>query len=616
MSVLRVNTNGTIDASFGFSGMAYANFTSSLYSRDQGSGIAVQTDGKIVISGSAYGNFREYTGVARFLSDGTLDTTFGINGRTTVSVSLDIPYSSVWPLTDGRLLVSNYQGVFALNSSGILDTTFDGDGIVYANGAVRAMTVQADGAIVLGGYFFNGFGVKRLLASGSPDASFSGDGTAVAAMGLSLDTATHSALQTDGKIVVVGGSQRVGYQVARYLPNGQLDPSFSADGLQIIGFGEQYFGALATSVVIQNDGRIVVAGWLRESNNTVTYSRIGVVRLNVDGTLDASFSGDGILLTDLTGSAEASSVLLQPNGKIVVAGAWNDHATLLRLNSDGSYDTQFSSDGVVSMATMGSMISSIVLQPDGRILAAGYQRPSSFVNTRYAHVLMVARFNANGSLDQSFGVKGKMVDPGSSQRTADDIVLLPDGRFVVAGDTSYYGQGIETSQIALSRYNPDGSIDGTFGVRLINQFEPFGYSDFEETYVLSWSSAVLRQPDGKLVLAGYSSRRAVVVRLNEDGSLDSSFGGDGMVDSALPGKTVRATNVLLQADGKLVISGSVQGNLSDALNSDFYLMRLTNETVPAYSTSVRINAQGHLEIFDAWVAMIAGNSNAQTMRLS
>ena len=599
MSVLRVNTNGSIDATFGFSGMAYANFAFSLYSRDQGSSIAVQADGKIVISGSAYGNFRSYTAVARFLTDGSLDDAFGSNGRATVLVSQDIATSSVVPLADGGLLVSNYQGLLALNSAGVLDTNFDSDGVVVANGAVRAMARQSDGAIVLAGRFQSGFGVKRLLANGTTDTSFSADGVTGAPMGPSIDSATHSALQPDGKIIVVGGDQLGRFQVARYLPDGGLDTSFSTDGLLTIQFGQQYYYGLANAVAVQNDGRIVLAGTLRESNHPTTYSRIGVARLNIDGSLDASFSGDGLVVSELTGSAEASSMLIQPDGKIVVAGAWNDFATLWRFNGDGSYDSRFSGDGIVSMASAGTLISSIVLQPDGRILAAGYQRPSSFLNTIYGSVLMVARFNANGSLDSTFGTNGKMLDPGSRQRTADDIVLLPDGRFAVAGDTTVYRQGSESSQMAVSRYNPDGSIDGTFGTRLLDQYEWFGYNDFDSANVISWSSSLLRQPDGKLVVAGYSQLRMVVARLNEDGSFDSSFGGDGMTDSFVANHSLRASDVLLQPDGKLVVSGHARA-FTGTVNQDFYLIRLTSETLPAYSTSLRLNAQGNIEIFDAW----------------
>ena len=599
MSVLRLNTNGSIDATFGFSGMAYANFAFSLYSRDQGSGIAVQADGKIVVSGSAYSNFRSYTAVARFLTDGSLDNDFGSNGRTTVPVGQDIVTSSVVPLDDGRLLVSNYQGLLALNSAGVLDTTIDGDGVVFANGSVRAMARQGDGAILLAGSFQSGFGVKRLLANGTTDTSFSADGVAGAPMGASVDSAVHSALQADGKIIVVGGDQRGQFQIARYLTDGGLDTSFSTDGLLTIQFGEQYYYGMANAVAVQSDGRIVLAGTLRENNNPTTYSRIGLARLNIDGSLDSSFSGDGLVISELTGSAEASSMLVQPDGRIVVAGAWNDSATLWRFNSDGSYDTRFSGDGVTSMASVGTLISSIVLQPDGRILAAGYQRPSSFLNTGFGSVLMVARFNANGSLDSTFGVKGKMLDPGSRQRTADDIVLLPDGRFAVVGDTTFYRQGIETSQMAVSRYNPDGSIDGPFGTRLIDQYESFGYNDFESVNVTSWSSTLLRQPDGKLVVGGYSDRRLVVARINEDGSPDSSFGGDGLTDTLLPNHTLRPTNVLLQPDGKLIISGTVRATTGFGIQ-DFYVQRLTSEPLPTYSASVRINAQGNVEIFDAW----------------
>ncbi len=346
-------------------------------------------------------------------------------------VSTEVPYSQVAITPDAKLLVTNYQGLFRLTAQGELDSSFSQIGYAPAGGLVRTMALQSDGAVILAGTFLNGFGVKRLTADGSPDGTFSRDGVAQALMGPSSDTAMHSAIQADGKIVVVGGSQR-GFEVARYLTTGQLDPSFAADGQLTISFGEQYYDSLATAVVVQSDGRIVVSGWLRESGNQTTTSRMGVVRLGSDGTLDTSFSADGLQVSEGGGYAEANSLVLQPDRKLVIAGFWNDRATLWRLNADGSFDTRFSGDGVVSMATEASTINRIVLQPDGKILAAGFVRPSSFLTTSYASVLMVARFNANGSLDTSFGTNGKMVDPGNRLRTADDIALAPDGSFTVS----------------------------------------------------------------------------------------------------------------------------------------------------------------------------------------
>lgn len=598
MAVTRLHTNGSVDTAFGINGTSYANFTSSRYSNDQGRGIAVQADGKIVISGSAYGNFNEYTGVARFLSNGTLDPDFGIEGRVRVPVSLDYASSDVVPLASGRLLVANYQGVIALDSQGAIDTSFGINGSAVSGGTVEAMVVQSDGAIVLAGYFLYGFAVKRLTPVGTPDTSFSRDGIAVAAMGPSNDTAMHSTLQPDGKILVVGGGQR-GYNVARYLPNGLLDTSFSEDGLTNIGLGDEFYEATATAVALQSDGRIIIAGTLRESNNPTTTSRMGVIRLAIDGTLDLSFSSDGILVSELTGYAEATSMLVQPDGKIVVAGNANSHATLLRLNSDGTYDTRFSGDGIVAMATIESYISSIVLQPDGRILAAGRQVPLNN-NSRFGSILMMARFNSNGSLDSTFGVSGKMIDPSSLQRTADDVVLLPDGRFVVVGDYSYYQQNSETSKLAVTRYNANGSIDGTFGTRIIEHVESFVLTTFETYATRTWGTSLLRQVDGKVVVVGYSDQRMIAARLNDDGTQDSSFGGDGLVDVSVTGQTVRPTNVILGLNGQLIVSGYVGNNSPSILQRDFFLASLTNANVPAYSTLVRISAAGNLEIIDAW----------------
>ncbi len=598
MSVMRLTVHGGIDTTFGFSGITYANFVASNFSRDQGSGIAVQADGKILISGSAYGGFRQYTGVARFMADGTLDNSFGIEGRVRVSVGNDVTGGQVIPLADGGILVSNYRSVLALDSNGNLNPDFGTGGIAWANGTVGGMARQSDGAILLAGAFQRGFAVKRLLADGTPDDSFSKDSVALLVMGLSLDVANHSALQSDGKIIVAGSNSQ-GFAIARYLPNGTLDSSFSGDGLLELNFGDEFYDSAATAIAAQSDGRIIVTGWVREENNSFISSRMVVARLNVDGSLDLSFAEDGFLLTDLPGYAQANTVLVQPNGKVVVAGSWNDRATIMRLNSNGTYDTQFSTDGIASMVTEGSTISSIALQPDGRILAAGSTRPY-FSNPYYSSILLLTRFNVNGSIDTTFGARGKVVDATSRQRTADDMVLLPDGSFVVVGDASIFRQGFETSQLAVSRYLADGSLDGLFGTQVVEFTESASYSDFVRATPRSWGSAVLRQPDGKLVAVGYSDTRMVITRFHEDGTLDSSFAGDGRAELGLAGETLRASNVVMQADGKLIVSGTVRGGTYTMADNDFYLVRLTASTVPEFAADVRRNAQGNIEINDAW----------------
>ena len=145
--------------------------------------------------------------VARFNSNGSLDQDFGIEGRVTYSASSNIPTGQVFVLADQRLVVTSYYSVMRLTSSGQLDTTFDNDGVASASGLIRSAARQSDGAIILGGTFNGMFGVKRLLADGLADSSFSFDGLAVSPMGNSSDTATHSAMQSDGRIIVVGSSQ-------------------------------------------------------------------------------------------------------------------------------------------------------------------------------------------------------------------------------------------------------------------------------------------------------------------------------------------------------------------------------------------------------------------------
>ncbi|MCC6511028.1 MAG: hypothetical protein IT423_18140, partial [Pirellulaceae bacterium] len=600
MFVLRLNTNGTNDSSFSGDGFAFVDFVSARVSRDQARGVAVQADGRILVTGSVYGNFSDYAGLARLNVNGSLDDTFGDQGRVRYPLFREIPTGDVLVQSDGRVLMTTHQGIARFQSNGTLDTSWDGDGFLPVSGTIYTGKLQADGSVVVGGNFLQRFGVRRYLSSGAVDLGFAGGGVATTLMGPSNDLANHSVLQADGKIVVVGSSQG-GFAVARYLSTGALDTTFSSDGLGVYKFGSDSFEAEATSVAMQSNGQIVVAGWVQERMLGSSSARFAVVRLNSDGSLDTNFSEDGFQTTDLGGASQAQSVVVQNDGKIVVGGrSLGNFATLVRYNTDGSLDRTFSGDGISSMASEGSAISRIVLQPDGRILAAGFQNTPSGRQSRYSTILMMARFNANGSLDSSFGIKGKMVALGTSQRNADDIVLLPDGRFVVVGEASVFTNGSETIHMAVSRFHANGNVDDTFGTRVLTQTEKSSFGDFFIDPMRSWGSSLMRQADGKLVVSGYGDNSLIVVRLRDDGSLDTSFAGDGSFALGSTSDRLRATHVLQQASGELVVTGYARSSTRDSFEHDFLAVRLQNQPVGSSAMSVSLNSLGQIAITDLW----------------
>ncbi|MCF8000013.1 MAG: hypothetical protein K9L25_13345 [Methylovulum sp.] len=393
------------------------------------------------------------------------------------------------------------------------------------------------------------------------------------------DEARAVILQSDGKIVVVGYATTNGtvkFGLVRYNSNGSLDSSFDGDGIvtTTIGSGED----VANSVVIQPDGKLVAAGYSDNgSNNDFT-----LARYNADGSLDSSFDGDGIVTTDVAvavgsfGENSANSVIIQPDGKLVAAGESQYgppyQFALVRYNADGSLDTSFRYTGTVTTRVHGyrDVATSVVIQPDGKLVAAGYSDPIGFGSDRDYDFALV-RYNADGKLDSSFNYEGIVTTAISSGKdVANSVVIQPDGKLVVAG-YSDSNNDFTFNDFTLVRYNSNGSLDTTFDGDGIVTTAVVGSSG---------ANSVILQPDGKLVAAGYSHNGSdhdfALARYNPDGSLDSSFDGDGIVTTAigsggdvvLLGEDV-ANSVVIQPDGKLVVAGtSYNGS-----NYDFALVR-------------------------------------------
>jgi uncharacterized delta-60 repeat protein len=380
----RMFAAGTLDPTFSSDGRLTTGFAAS---NDYGYSVAVQIDGKIVVAGrtdSGPGN--SDFALARYNADGTLDASLDGDGKLTTAIgsSYDTAYS-VALQSDGKIVVSGSSSGsgsgddFALaryNSDGTLDTSFDGDGkltTAFVGGSVDrgySMAVQSDGKIVVAGRSNSDFALARYNANGTLDTSFDGDGKLTTDFG-SLDDGLSVAVQSDGKIVVAGYSDNfidADFAVARYNADGTLDTSFSSDGKLTTDFGTQFdFGR---SVAVQSDGKIVVAG--NSENN------FAVARYNANGILDTLFDGDGLLTTDFGGSSDTGiSVVVQSDGKIVVAGnsrnGTNTDFAVARYNANGALDTSFDGDGRLTTAFGASDDhgSSVAVQSDGKIVVAG-----------------------------------------------------------------------------------------------------------------------------------------------------------------------------------------------------------------------------------------------------
>ena len=335
-ALARYNNNGSLDTSFDGDGKTTLNFGTN---EDYGQSVVIQNDGKIIIAGitTIIGLNTDFA-LARFNSDGTLDNTFGIGGKVITSVGGEDQVYQAAIQSDGKIVVvgtsslaSDYGYSLArFNTDGSLDTSFDGDGKTILDLAFDinrdsfTLAIQTDGKIVIGGVSDGDFALLRLNSNGSLDTTFDGDGKATTDIVTgNTDVIRSISIQSDGKIVATGTTYDTNsvadLVIVRYTTNGSLDSSFGNLGKVIVNFGGSEEG---TSIVLQNDGKIVVAG-------IIDFDFL-LLRYNSNGTIDTTFDTDGKVTTNFGGEDAAISIKLQTNGKIVVAGFSNDDFAVAR----------------------------------------------------------------------------------------------------------------------------------------------------------------------------------------------------------------------------------------------------------------------------------------------
>jgi uncharacterized delta-60 repeat protein len=406
--------------------------------------------------------------------------------------------------------------------------------------------------------------------SGTLDASFGTGGQVTTDFAGAGDGVGGIAVQPDGKLVAAGAATinwQADFTLARYNSNGTLDTGFGTGGKVTTDFGGIYEGA--RSVALQGDGRIVVAG----GSALGFYDNFALARYLSDGTLDTSFGTGGKVITSFGEvSSEASSVAVQPDGKIVAAGYanidGNGDFALVRYNSNGTLDTTFGTGGKVitdfGFLQQGYSYAfgySVAVQLDGKIVVAGV----AYIGPGRDFAL--ARYNSNGTLDNSFGTGGKVMSDFTRDDAAFSVAVQPDGKIVLAG-MSDVARGFG---FALVRYNSNGTLDASFGTGG-KVTTDFGLLDqgFSNAYVASLAV----QPDGGFVAAGRvyinGGFHSGMARYNSDGTLDASFGTGGKVTADFHGPYDydQFGSVVVQLDGKIVVVVSGLG--------DFTLVRYNN----------------------------------------
>lgn len=331
------------------------------------------------------------------------------------------------------------------------------------------------------------------------------------------------------------------------------DPSFDGDG--IVTTDHDHFDQI-NDIVIQPDGKIVAAGHTGRSGELVNRLEMMVARYNSDGSLDGGFGSGGIVTTAFGGHADATSIALQPDGKIVIAGRTDvlrrSEFAVLRYNPDGSPDDSFGGGGlVITPIRVFAEINDLAIQSDGKIVVAGDATFTSAPKPNGGGTLV--RYNTDGSRDDTFGDNGvtqaRSADlPGSQTISPRSVAIQMDEKIVVAGACV----GGSALRFCVTRYNADGSIDNTFdgdGL-VITDF------DFHSSAV---AEGVSIQPDGRIIAAGHSSGSngpvPVIARYNPDGSLDPTLNDVGTVITPhFVGFGVE--NLALQPDGKILLVGT------------------------------------------------------------
>jgi uncharacterized delta-60 repeat protein len=362
-----------------------------------------------------------------------------------------------------------------------------------ASDAGRAMVVQPSGHIVVAGDRADPSAgrdlvVTRLRPGGGLDTAFGGTGTVVTDVG-EIAMASGVALDAQGRIVVVGTRTEgdlVEVVVVRYLPDGALDTTFQQTGSLIFNFGGESFGE---SIAIQLDGKIVIAGSRTKPGEP---SRVAVARLNPDGGFDISFDGDGRRVIEFPTDAFGSSVAVQDDGKIVIAGTLvttsDDNFAVIRLAADGSFDLGFDGNGKADTDFGGDDSgAAVAIHADGHVVVAGTRTSTS--GSDFA----VGVYREDGSLEATFSGNGKSVADFAANEVGKAVAVQNDGKIVVAGQRT----GATGSDFAVARFLPDGSLDPTLdgdGKLRVDLFEGVATDDD--------AVAVAVAPGGKLVAAG------------------------------------------------------------------------------------------------------------------
>jgi uncharacterized delta-60 repeat protein len=379
---------------------------------------------------------------------------------------------------------------------------------------------------------------------GTLDSSFAINGKKVKPKGY----AEAVVIQSDGKIIA-GGSNHLGSRLVRYNQNGSIDKAFGINGEVVIDSNN---GSTLHSIVLTTDNKIITAG--SDGKN------FELAKFKSNGFLDSSFGINGKVSTNFLGKYDdAYSVAIEPNNKIVAVGTAFEQSeettriAVARYNPDGSLDNSFSYDGKVAKNISYYHFDdgySLILQPNGKIVVTG----DSYTGGGTDFILI--RFKSNGDIDETFGNNGYTITDFGGFESARYAAQQSNGKIIIVGGS--YNNGTGESKAILARYTINGKLDSTFGINGVNGN-------------LNAVGAIAIQPDDKILVAGGGVQ---VARFKKNGLPDSSFGNNGVfiIDSTNRYETVNA--IALQKSGKIIAAGD--SSAEDNYDGNYLVIRLKN----------------------------------------
>jgi len=627
-TIIKYNSLGALDTSFGSNGKITTDLSAG--SNDQPLAMRIQPDGKILVAGTSNPNGNSDIALVRYTPAGNLDSTFGNNGKVFTDIgagSTDIG-QTLQIQGSGKIIIGGYSNVngandFILvkyNSTGTLDTTFGVNGKIITdvsgNDFVYDMEVQTDGKIILAGSAYTTnyeFAMIRYTNVGVIDTTFGNNGKVLTDIETnSTDYGSSIKILNDGKILFTGTSNKgSGNDIAlvQYTNNGVIDTTFGANGKVTTDIGSNTTD-YATSIQVTGTGKILVAGYTSSFNND-----FALLQYNSSGLLDSEFGFGGKAIVDLGSSSKDTvyDLKLHANGKILLVGSSDMNGSLdfalLRYLNTGALDTSFGQNAkVLSDIGTGSadLLTSMQVQSDGKILLAGQSNFNLNGNFDFA----LTRYNSSGTLDTTFGSNGKMMTDlnSNSVDTLTSLEIQTNGKIIAAGYSTF---GTDTD-ISLVRYNPNGTVDSTFGSssKVLTDIN---------AHSIDKANAIKLQFSSKILVAGStktgSNSDFVLVRYTILGALDTTFGTNGVVVTDIGTNSWdEAYSLQLQTDGKILLAG-----ISNTTgNQDITLTRYTFNGVPDTSFGnngkVITNLGGNdfaynIQIQDDNKILVAGTSN-------